>query len=70
MKIPFWGRKSELPNNKKMAIINLLSGIIGAQQAFSGRKNLENGFGEINRKAVGYIYGMVDAAFTVADQKK
>ncbi len=55
-------------DQKKTQFITIISDMIDLQRIPAGNHGIEDEDGHINRKAIGYIYGFIDAALQVAGQ--
>lgn len=67
MRNPF-RRRQRFDDDAKQKLIRAIAGMLEVQQAAAGGRTLKDEGGRINRKALGYIYGFVDAAVTSVGQ--
>ena len=59
----FSKKKSSFDDAHKTTFIEAISGMLELQKQFAGTEHpIEDSAGNINRRAVGYIYGFIDAA--------
>ena len=58
----FWKRKPQFSDTQKAQFVDLISEILKTQTVVASGCSIEDGEGRIKRKAIGYIYGFVDAA--------
>ena len=61
---PFRSR-SRFDDTAKQTLIDAISNMLAVQKACAGSYSIEDETGQINRKAIGYIYGFVDSALTM-----
>ena len=55
-------RKEAKRREAYIHIYNMTSHVIGAQFTISGGRSIEDSSGNYNKRALGYIYGFIDAA--------
>jgi len=58
----FWKRKSKFDDAAKAQLIEAISISLEIQTVAATGHSIEDTEGRINRKAIGYVYGFVDAA--------
>lgn len=61
-------KKPKFDDAAKQVLADALAGLLEIQRACAGGRNIECQNGQINRKAIGYIYGFVDASLTLIGQ--
>ncbi len=55
-------RRQVFDDRKRQVFVNAISDMLRVQMAITGASSIEDGKGNINRKAIGYIYGFIDGA--------
>src|SRR5690348_12251246 len=63
----FRNRKEVKRREAYIHIYRMASHVIGAQFTISGGRSVEDATGNLNKKALGYIYGFTDAALQSRD---
>lgn len=58
----FFKRRRVLDDNEKGCLVEAISTMLEVQLAVAGGRSAEDAAGNINPRALGYIYGFVDAA--------
>jgi hypothetical protein len=61
-------RKPRFDDAAKETLIKALSGMLELQKAAASSHPIEDASGQINRKALGYVYGFVDSALITLGQ--
>jgi hypothetical protein len=61
-------RKRQFGDAAKETFIEAVSGMLNVQMTAAGGRPIEDKTGQINRKAIGYIYGFVDSALAAVGQ--
>ena len=64
----FWRKKQGFDDAKKDEFVEAISLMLETQMVVVPGRYIEDAQGQINRKAIGYIYGYVDAALTSIGQ--
>jgi hypothetical protein len=59
---------SQFDESKQAAFVAAISMMLKLQKALSGKSSIEDSAGNINREALGYIYGFTDAALQTIGQ--
>ena len=60
--------KPAFDDQKKAQFVAMISDMLDMQRIPAGNHGIEDEDGHINRKAIGYVYGFIDAALRVAGQ--
>lgn len=61
-------RRKAFDNRKKQVFVDAISDMLRVQLAITGGSSIEDAKGNINRKAIGYIYGFIDGALRTIGQ--
>src|SRR2546427_10466951 len=64
----FWRKKPGFDDAKKDEFVEAISLMLETQMVVVSCHSIEDAQGQINRRAIGYIYGYVDAALTSIGQ--
>ncbi len=64
----FFKKKRSFDDTQKSKFVEAISGMLETQKIVVGNRSIEDSEGCLNRKAIGYIYGFIDAALTTIGQ--
>jgi hypothetical protein len=55
-----WSKKTQFNDEKKEKFIEAISRMLQVQLIAAGDRSIEDGAGDVNPRALGYIYGFID----------
>jgi hypothetical protein len=64
----FFRKQNVFDDKKKQIFVDAISEMLEVQLVVAGNCGIEDAQGNINRKAIGYIYGFIDAALSTIGQ--
>ena len=64
----FFRRREAFDDRKKQVFVDAISDMLRVQLTVTGGSSIEDTKGNINRKAIGYIYGFIDGALRTVGQ--
>ncbi|HVM79929.1 MAG TPA: hypothetical protein VMU06_12990 [Stellaceae bacterium] len=64
----FWRRKPKFGDAEKEQVVRAICAPLELQKVMASGYSIETAEGKLNRKAIGYIYGFIDAALTSIGQ--
>ena len=64
----FFKKRSEFDDQKKEVFVDAVSTMLELQLVAVGNRSIEDGAGNPNRNAMGYVYGFIDAALRTIGQ--
>lgn len=64
----FFRKRNAFDDEKKAKFVDAIASMLEVQMAFVPGQSVEDESGEVNPKAIGYIYGFIDAALQTIGQ--